>query len=92
MNDWAEEYVEEAERRDEADKARRKKMMIREVGLVRGQLRKRFGRYSKEAKYIEKKIIPYIERMCYYPASYRSMVDGFGELIRFGKRVNRRIW
>ena len=81
MNDWAKEYIEEAERRDEEEKAQRKKMIIREIGVVRGQLREKFGRHNKEAEYIDRKIIPYVERMCYYPPSYRGMVEIFKDLL-----------
>ena len=80
MNDWADEYIEEAERIWEADKERRKKGIVNELRSVSRRLRIRFGRYSKEAKYLDGKIIPYVERMCYYPPSYRGMVEIFKEL------------
>ena len=81
MSDWAKEYIEEAERIWEAEKVRFKKKHIKELKSVSKQLRKKMGKYSKEAEYIEKKIIPYVEKMAYYPPSYRGMVEIFKELL-----------
>ena len=90
MNNWAKEYVEEAERIYEAEMAKNKTKWLEELNAISKQLKKK--RFKREAKKIDNEIIPYIKRMAHYPGSYRSMVEGFEELLKFGKRQNRRIW
>ena len=90
ISNWAKEYVEEAERIYEAEMAKNKEKWVEELKILSKKLSAK--KYRKEAKHVEKTMIPYIKRMCYYPGSYRSMVEGFEELLKFGKRQNRRIW
>ena len=92
MNDWAKEYIGEADRKEELYLQNKRKDIIEMLEGLSRQLKTKFGKYNKEAKYIEKKMIPYVERMAYLPPSYLGMIDGYNELIKLGKRVNRRIW
>lgn len=90
MNNWASNYVDQVNAKEEKALLRKKEQIIKELNAVRKQLRRK--NYWKEAEFIEKKMIPYVERMAFLPPSYLSMIDGYGELLKFGKRVNRRIW
>jgi len=79
MNDWASNYVDRVNAKEEQSLLRKKKRIIKELNAVSKRLGKK--RFWKEAEYIEKKIIPYVEKMAYCPGSYRGMVEIFKELL-----------
>lgn len=81
MNNWASNYIDRVNSKEETEISNKKAKLVKELNAVSKQLRGKFGKYSKEAKYIENKIIPYIERMAFYPPSYREMVEEFKELL-----------
>ncbi len=87
MNNWAKDYYDKANAKEEKDMTNWKKKRVKELKTVSKQLRAKLGKYSKEAKYIDNKIIPYVMRMCYYPPSYRGMVEEFKELLDNYNRV-----
>ena len=90
MNNWASNYVDRVNAKEEAEMAKNKTKWLKELNAISKQLKKK--RFKREAKKIDNEIIPYIKRMAHYPGSYKSMVEGFEELLKFGKRQNRRIW
>lgn len=92
MNDWTKKYVDEADRKEKLILMRQRRDITTMLLVLSRRLKSRFGKYNKEAKYIEGTMIPYVERLAYLPPSYLGMIDGYRELIKFGKRVNRRIW
>jgi len=79
MNNWASNHVDRVNAKEEQSLLRKKKRIIKELNAVRKQLKKKG--FRREVKYIEKKIIPYVERMAHYPGSYREMVEIFRELL-----------
>ena len=79
MNNWASNYVDRVNAKEEQSLLRKKKRIIKELNAVSKQLRRK--RFRKEAKYIEDTIISYVERMAHYPGSYREMVEVFKELL-----------
>jgi len=92
MDNWANNYIDLVNSREETEITNRKTKWAKELNTVSKQLRRKFGRYNKEAKYIDKRIIPYVMRMAYYPDSYMRMIAGYEELLKYGRRQNRRIW
>ena len=79
MNNWASNYVDRVNAKEEQSLLRKKKRVIKELNAVSKRLKKKG--FRREARYIEKKIIPYVERMAHYPGSYREMVEVFKELL-----------
>ena len=79
MNNWASNYVDRVNAKEEQSLLRKKERIIKELESASKQLWKR--RFRREARYIETKIIPYVERMAHYPGSYREMVEVFKELL-----------
>ena len=79
MNNWASNYVDRVNAKEEQSLLRKKERIIKELNLARRELR--IKSCWKEAEYIERKIIPYVERMGHYPGSYREMVEVFKELL-----------
>ena len=79
MNNWASNYVDRANAKEEKALLRKKRRVIKELNAVSKQLARK--RFWKEYEYIETKIIPYVERMAHYPGSYRGMVEIFKELL-----------
>ena len=79
MNNWASNYVDRVNAKEEKVLLRKKERIIKELDAVRRQLGKK--RFWKEAEYIEDKIIPYVKRMAHYPGSYRGMVEIFKDLL-----------
>jgi len=79
MNNWASNYVDRVNAKEEQSLLRKKKCITGELNAVTKQLERKG--YWKEAEYIEKIIIPYVERMAHYPGSYRGMVELFKELL-----------
>jgi len=78
-NNWAINYVDRVNAKEEQSLLRKKKRIIKELNAVSKQLRRK--RFWKEYEYVETKIIPYVERMAHYPGSYREMVEVFKELL-----------
>ena len=79
MNNWASNYVDQVNTEEEQYLTNKKTRLVKELNAVSKQLKKKG--FRREVKYIEKKIIPYVMRMAYYPPSYREMVELFKELL-----------
>lgn len=79
MNNWASNYVDRVNAKEEKYLLRKKRGIIKELDAVIKQLKKKG--FRREVKYVENIIIPYVQRMAHYPGSYREMVEVFKELL-----------
>ena len=90
--DEMDKYVLQVNMREEKKLNRQRAEGVKECKRILSLLMRKGRVHSKDIKFIKNTMIPYVRRMKWIPPSYKSMIDGYEELIKFGKRVNRRIW
>jgi len=84
---WMRNYLRQSKAKESSNLRQQEEELREYVDAVLGGLRRRKSKEAKECiEFIEKKIIPYLERMKWLPDSYLDILDNF-ESGKFEKEV-----